>query len=496
MTGMKQTLLYESVMGQKRLAVIEDGQLVELAIERPGDENLSGNIYLGRVENVLPGMNSAFIDIGMEKNGFLAAGDIGVDVRGDKTITDALSGARIEKLARPGQPVLVQAIKSQPGGKGPRLSSHVTLAGRLLVLLTDVKYVGVSKKLPEDARARLHAIGKALLERGGAGLILRTAAKDAGEEAIVAEYARLTDAWRDIQNRAKHGVAPKLLHDDNALALRAVRDRLNEETDALWADGEACFDELRGLASALAPKHIDKIRLHDSATPLFDLYRVDSQADKALEKYVWLKSGGSLVIEETEALTVVDVNTGKNVGKKSAEETVFRNNCEAARELMRQLRLRDIGGIVVVDFIDMASKEHREALLDVLRECAKRDPVRVNVVGLTGLGLVEMTRKKARQSLSRQLTHTCSDCGGNGVVPSHETSARRVAREIWRRRRQGEANPMLVEAAPAVCGWLAKIGAPAGGAVYARPVEGMAAGEYMLSPADIAHLPQGSKLLK
>ncbi len=493
---MKQTLLYESVMGQKRLAVIEDGQLAELAIERPGDENLSGNIYLGRVENVLPGMNAAFVDIGMEKNGFLAAGDIGVDVRGDRQIADALNGARIEKLARPGQPVLVQAIKSQPGGKGPRLSSHVTLAGRLLVLLTDVEYVGVSKKLPEDERARLHAVGKALLEKGGAGLILRTAAKDADEEAIAAEYARLTDAWRDIQARAGHSIAPKRLRDDNALSLRAVRDRLNGDTDALWADGEACYSELCELAAALAPEHIDKIRLHDGATPLFDLYRVDSQLGKALEKYVWLESGGSLVIEETEALTVVDVNTGKNVGKRDAEETVFRNNCEAAREVMRQLRLRDIGGIVVVDFIDMARKEHREALLDVLRECAKNDPVRVNVVGLTGLGLVEMTRKKARQSLPRQLLHTCSDCGGNGVVPSHETAARRVVREIWRRRRQGEGNPMLVEAAPAVCGWLAKIGVPAGGAVYALPVEGMAAGEYRLSPADLAHLPQGSKLLK
>lgn len=493
---MKQTLLIERVMDQTRLAVIEDGQLAELLIQRPNDENLSGNIYLGRVENVIAGMNAAFVDIGTDKNGFLAAGDIGVDVRGDRALAETLNGARIEKLARPGQPILVQAIKAQPGAKGPRLSSHVTLAGRLLVLLTDVRYVGVSRKLPDGERKRLHGIGERLLEAGGAGLILRTAAGGADEAAIALEYERLIGVWEDIRSRAEHGVAPKLLHDDNALTLKAVRDRLGEDTDALWADGADCYSELRGLASAMVPDYLDRIRLHDSETPLFDLYRVDAQADKALEKYVWLKSGGSLVIEETEALTAVDVNTGKNVGRKSAEETLFQNNCEAARELMRQLRLRDIGGIIVVDFIDMMSREHREALLNVLRECAARDSVKVNVVGMTGLGLVEMTRKKARQSLSRQLTHTCSDCGGNGHVPSHETAARRIQRDIWRRRRAGDGSPLLVEAAPEVCGWLAKLGVPGGGPIYVCPDRDRAAGDCDLSPADAARLPKGSKLLK
>lgn len=493
---MKQTLLIERVMDQTRLAVIEDGQLAELLIQRPGDENLSGNVYLGRMENVLPGMNAAFVDIGADKNGFLAAGDIGVDVRSDRGLAEALDAARIEKLARPGQSILVQAIKAQPGAKGPRLSSHVTLAGRLLVLLTDVRYVGVSKKLPDGERERLHGIGERLLEAGGAGLILRTAASGADEAAISDEYERLINAWRDILNRAAHGIAPKLLRDDNALTLKAVRDRLGEDTDALWADGADCHDELRGLAASMAPGYLDRIKLYDGATPLFDLYKVDAQADRALQKYVWLKSGGSLVIEETEALTAVDVNTGKNTGRRDAEETLFKNNCEAARELMRQLRLRDIGGIIVVDFIDMLSKEHREALLSVLRACAARDSVKVNVVGMTGLGLVEMTRKKARQSLLRQLTHTCSDCGGNGIVPSHETLARRIQREIWRRRRAGDASPLLVEAAPEVCGWLAKLGAPGGGPAYVHPDRGRAAGDYELSLADAARLPKGSKELK
>ena len=493
---MKQTLLIERVMDQTRLAVIEDGQLVELLIQRPGDENLSGNVYLGRVENALPGMNAAFVDIGTEKNGFLAEGDIGLEATGDRALAEALNGARVEKLARPGQPILVQAIKAQPGAKGPRLSSHIALTGRHLVLLTDVRYVGVSKKLSETERAHLRGVGAKLMEAGGAGLILRTAANGAEESAIAEEYERLTRLWREIQNRAEHGIAPRLLYDDNALTLTAVRDRLGEDTEAVWADGGMCYEELRTLAETMAPRWLDRIRPHDGQTPLFDLYRVDAQANRALEKYVWLKSGGSLVIEETEALTAVDVNTGKNVGRRCAEETLFNNNREAARELMRQLRLRDIGGIIVVDFIDMASREHREALLDLLRELAARDSVKVNVVGMTGIGLVEMTRKKARQSLSRLLAHTCSDCGGNGVVPSHETTARRALREIWRRRRGGDASPLIVEAAWPVCGWLEKIGAPEGGKVYVHAANGKAAGEYDISPVDIAKLPQGSRLLK
>ena len=497
MTPVKQTLLFERVMDESRLAVIEDSRLVELQIQRPDSENLTGNIYLGRVENVLAGLNAAFVDIGMDKNGFLAAGDIGVDVRGEGTLSEVLNRKRIERQVRPGQAILVQAIKSQPGGKGPRLSSHITLPGRLLVLLTDVPYVGVSKKITGDAeRQRLHCIGAALMAEGGAGLILRTAAEGAGEAEIASEYAGLCALWKALQGRAAHITPPRRMHDDNDLALRAVRDRLGEKVDALWVDGEESFGELCELARNLAPAWLERIRLHDSATPLFDLYRVDAQAEKALQKYVWLKGGGSLVIEETEALTVVDVNTGKNTGKRDAEATIFENNCEAAREIMRQLRLRDIGGIVVVDFIDMKSPSRQEALLEVLRECAAQDSVRTNVVGITPLGLVELTRKKARQSLSRQLLHTCSECGGNGTVPSHETTARRALREIWRRRRAGEANPILVEANAPVCGRLKAIGVPEGGDVYLRAVADAAAGEYRLMPADVARLPEQAVRLR
>ena len=465
-------------MDQTRLAVIEDGRLMELHVERPDAENLTGNVYLGRVERVVPGMNAAFIDLGTDKNGFLAAEDI---APGDR---------RVEKAVRPGQTLLVQVTKSQPGGKGPRLTGKVTLPGRSMALMGEERSVGVSRKIEGEAeRERLHDIGVTLMNAGGAGLILRTAAEGASEEALRGEYARLLSWWKALKNAAEHAVAPKRLHDDNALALRVVRDKLGERVDALWVDGEALYGELRGLAEALAPEWADRIRLHTGDTPLFDLYRVDAQADKGLQKYVWLKSGGSIVIEETEALTVVDVNTGKFSGGRDAEETRFATNLEAAREMMRQLRLRDIGGIVVADFIDMGSEDQRQALLDALREHAKHDDTRVNVVGITPLGLVELTRKKERQSLSRQLLHTCSDCGGNGVVFSHETTARRLVCELWRRRRGGDGSPLLVEADAKVYGWLKTIGVPEGGTTYARAKAGFGAGEYDISPVNEAALP-------
>ena len=480
---MKQTLLMERVMDQTRLAVLEDGELCELYIQRPDAENLTGNLYVGRVQNVIPGMNAAFVDIGLEKNGFLGAGDIRLFSRGDRALSQAVGRARIEEMARPGKMMLVQIVRSQPGAKGPRLSCHVTLPGRTMVLLAGVNYVGVSRKI-EDAeeRERLSRLGKALVRDTGNGLILRTAAMNVESEALRREYERLVALHDRLRRQAEFCDAPRLIHDDNDLTLRVVRDLLSDDVEAVWADGERCFESLLEHARTLAPERANLIRRHDGDTPLFDLYRVDSQAEKALQKHVWLKSGGSLVIEETEALTAVDVNSGKSAGRRDADESILEINCEAARELMRQLRLRDLGGIIVADFIDMRREDDRQALLRVLRECAARDRNHATVVDITPLGLVEVTRKRSRQSLMRQLSHTCSHCGGNGVVESHETTARRALRELWRRRRGGDGTVLLLEAEPAVCGWIRKIGLPEDGRVELKPVEGFAAGEYRLSP--------------
>ncbi len=484
-------------MGQSRLAVIEDGALCELYIERPDTSNLAGNIYIGRVENVLPGMNAAFVDIGIGKNGFLCAGDIPAVARDDASLAERIGRGRIERLVRPGQELLVQVVKPQTGEKGPRLSSHITLPGRLMVIMPGMKHVGVSRKIDDGAaRERLYGIGEQLSGSTGPGIILRTAAETAKEDAIASEYGYLTELWQQVQRRAEHIAAPKLIHSDADIALHTVRDMFSEEVDALWIDDAALYDRVMQLAAAHAPAWADRVRQHVGSIPLFDIYRVDAQAEKALGKFVWLKNGGSLVIEQTEALTVIDVNTGKFTGGHDPEETLFRHNCAAALEVMRQLRLRDLGGIIVVDFIDMQREEHKSALLDVLRDEARRDRNHVNVVGMTALGLVEMTRKKTRQPLCRQLMHTCSDCGGNGYVPSHETTARRIVRDLWRRRRNGETGPILVQAAEPVCGWLRTIGAPEGGGVYVCPVGKAGASDYSLSPADEAALPDGAKKLK
>ena len=490
---MTRTLLLETLRGETRLAVIEDDRLCELYVERPNADEGVGSIYLGRVENVLPGMNAAFVDIGMEKNGFLYAGDIHV---GDRELQKRLDSLRIERLVRPGQEILVQVVKAQSGQKGHRVSSHLTLPGRTLVLLPEVAYIGVSKKITDSTeRERLRGAAKALLGDSAMGLIVRTAAEGVDDAALEREFAGLVTQWRDIARAAEHAIAPKQVYSNNSLTLRCVRDCLDADVDAVWADGQPLYDQLKACADRLAPQWSDRIRLHDSETPLFDLYRVDAQLDKALRKYVWLKSGGSLVIEETEAMTVIDVNTGKFTGKRDLEDTLFRLNCEAAEEIARQLRLRDIGGIVIVDFIDMAERARNDQLLEVLRECFKSDRSRAAVVGMTGLGLVEITRKKARRPLSKQLLHTCSDCGGDGMVLSHETTARRIVREIWRRRRGGETHPMLIEAAEPVIKWLKTIGVPGDGAVYAHKAD-RGPGEYDISPADAAHLPEGAKQLK
>ena len=485
---MKRTILLETLLGETRMAVIEDDRLCELYVDRPGSDDATGSIYLGRVENVLPGMNAAFVDIGMEKNGFLYAGDIQV---GDPALQKRLDGLRVERLVRPGQEILVQVVKAQSGQKGHRVSSHLTLPGRALVLLPEVRYVGVSRKIADDGeRRRLRAAADALVRDTGMGLIVRTAAAGLPEEALKREFDALIAQWRDIKTRAAVATAPKRVFSNTGLTLKCVRDRLSGDVDAVWADGSALYDDLKARSEALAPEWADRIRLYDGETPLFDLYRVDAQLDKALKKYVWLKSGGSLVIEETEAMTVIDVNTGKFTGRRDLEETLFRLNCEAAEEIVRQLRLRDVGGIVIVDFIDMEDPADNDRLLALLRELAKTDQSR-----LSGLGLIELTRRKDRRPLSKQLLHTCSACGGDGVTPSHETTARRVVREVSRRRRRGETNPVLITAAEPVVKRLKAIGVPEGGGVYA--VKGdQKPGEYDIAPADEAHLPEQCKRLK
>ena len=442
---MKKEIALERVLDRTRLAVLESGRLCEIYDQYGDKTKLAGNIYVGRVQNILPGMNAAFVDIGLNKNAFLSVGDIALDTRGDGQLKARLEDARIEKTLRPGQMITCQVVKEAGGGKGPRISCNPTLPGRLCVLLPTVSYAGVSKKIEDEAeRDRLHGIAQSLLDEYGLGAIIRTAGEGADEAALRSDFARLATMWQRIKTEAEHSATPRLIQADGDLALMAVREMLDESVDCVRTEDEALYRALLEHAKIMTPTLASRVQKCDFETPLFDLLRVDHQLDMALDRHVRLRSGGTLVIDETEAMTVIDVNTGKFTGKASLQETIFQLNCEAADEICRQLRLRDIGGIIIIDFIDMAESEHREALLRHLGEALSADKNRTRVHGMTNLGLVEMTRKKVRKPLSRRLLRDCPACHGNGRVMTAQTLAYRAAREIERRRRRGDHTPARV----------------------------------------------------
>ena len=437
---MTRILALERAVNETRLAVLEDGKLCEIYHERRGSAGLTGNIYAGRVQNVLPGMNAAFVDIGMKKNGFLSEDDIDGELK-------------------PGRMVIAQVAKEPGGTKGPRLTGRITLPGRMAVLLPGIRYAGVSKKIPEGGeRDRLYEIAKEWSEACGHGIIVRTLGEGATAEELRADCERIARDWRRIEAEARHSASPRLIRADGELSLKVVREMLDDGVERVRTDDEGLYEQLRIHAEALTPQYLDRIELVRTETPLFDLLRIDHQLEQALQRRVHLKSGGNLVIDETEALTVIDVNTAKFTGKQSLRETILKLNREAADEIARQLRLRDVGGIVIVDFIDMDSEEDRAALTDHLREALKRDPNRVNVLGMTALGLVEMTRRRERQPLAARLTHECTACLGTGRAWSHESLAYRAAREIWRRRRGGDDTAYRIVTSEKVAGWLRTIG--------------------------------------
>lgn len=495
---MTKTILIDRLCGETCLALLEDGVLTELYFESKGREKLAGNIYLGRVENVLPGMNAAFVNIGLEKNAFLYAGDIQLDTRGDDALAEQLRGARIEKLVRPGQSIVVQVVKEPGGDKGPRVSCHITLPGRLAVLLPTVGYIGISRRITQDdTRARLHALAEGMTAPRGYGAIVRTAAQNADEASLRAEFDALERLWESTMRRAKTAVAPALLHRDDGLVERAVRDMLSTEVESVRTDDATLHAQLVETAATLAPGLSDRIVFDRTDMPLFDRFRVPKQAESAFKRRVWLKSGGYLVFDYTEALTVVDVNTGKFVGKRSLSETIFQLNCEAAREIARQLRLRDIGGIIVMDFIDMESPRQREELLEVLRACLREDRTHTNLAGMTELGLVEMTRKKVRQPIYKQKCHVCSACQGGGLVPLHDFTARQALYALRRRRMGGDLSPCLIVAAPPVAAVTLSIGAPeCGGTARVLADATLEEDSFRLEPYAEETPPSGARLLK
>ena len=405
--------------GMAQVAVLEGRNLIEHYVSRPADDvsQIHGNIYLGRVQNVLPGMEAAFVDISTPKNAVLYRGDVQYDAED----IFAKSGARIEDVLKARQMIMCQVTKNPIGAKGARLTQEVSLPGRFVVLIPNSKTYGISKRLQDDTRKRLRNILDRVKPEQH-GLIVRTAAEHATEADLEADMHLLLEQWTQIERKAAQSPRPGLLYREPELAVRVIREEFNPEYRGVVIDDHRLFEDVKSYVNAFNPELADRIEYYDTAAEglsVFERFHVHEQVHKALDRKVWLPSGGSLIIEHTEALTVIDVNTGKNVGKSNLEETVFYNNMEAAEEIAKQLRLRDIGGIIVIDFIDMEIRDNRAKVVESFRAALSRDKTRTQVFDISELGLVEMTRKRIGEGLLTEFSEICPDCEGRGVRIDH-----------------------------------------------------------------------------
>jgi ribonuclease G len=456
---MQQDILINWSPQETRVAVVENGVVQELHVERTLERGLVGNVYLGKVSRVLPGMQSAFIDIGLERAAFLHV----ADVWQRPPEGESLSAARqsqpvvpIEKQVFEGQSILVQVIKDPIGTKGARLSTQISIAGRLLVFLPQDDHIGVSQKIPaaeRDAlRTRLQALASAGLNGGATGgFIVRTNGEDSTDDELADDIRYLRKTWARIRESSLNKPARSLLHQDLSLLQRVLRDLVGESTQTIRLDSREQFEVLQAFGREYTPAALPKLQHYRGERPIFDLYAIDEEIARALGRRVDLKSGGYLVVDQTEALTTIDVNTGGFVGVRNFDDTIFRTNLEAAQAIATQLRLRNLGGIVVVDFIDMVREDHQDAVLSEFRKQLRRDRVKTMMPGgFSQLGLVEMTRKRTRESLAHMLCEPCPQCQGKGVVKTPRTVCYDILREILREARQFNPREFRIVAAPAI----------------------------------------------
>lgn len=438
---------------ETRVAVLEDKVVVEIYIERSLNQRLVGNIYKGKVENVLPGMQAAFVDIGLEKNAFLFVEDALPPKAAGDDDTNVSSNTNITNVLKEGQEILVQIAKEPIGTKGARVTTHVTLPGRYLVLMPTVDYVGISRRIEDEKERNRLREAADRVKPPGMGLIVRTIAEGLIEEELTQDVSLLTKLWKKVQNRAYHGPVPNLIHKDLELVQRILRDLFTEDIDNLIIDSRYEYEKVLELMELTSPELKNRVTLYEQDN-LFEKYGVEDEIEKILKPRVWLKCGGYIVIDQTEALTAIDVNTGKYVGSTNLADTVLKTNLEAAVEIARQLRLRNIGGIIITDFIDMPNPGHQTQVLDRLEEEIKRDKIKINILGLTQLGLVEMTRKKVRQGLENVLLKACPYCEGKGRVLSEETIGIKAMNEIFKLAQHTGAEAILVEVHPSVASLL------------------------------------------
>ncbi|MBK9623968.1 MAG: ribonuclease G [Rhodocyclaceae bacterium] len=430
---------------ETRIATMQHGVVQELHIERSSGRGIVGNVYMGKVVRVLPGMQSAFVEIGLERTAFLHVAEIWAC----KNNTDTRP---IERILSEGQSLMVQVLKDPIGTKGARLTTQVSFAGRLLVHLPQERHIGISQRIENESerdnlRARIQTLAP---EEDAGGFIVRTVAEGASDEELSGDIAYLRRLWQEILSRSRGVKAPALLHEDLDLAQRVLRDLVKRETQSIVVDSRETFHKLTAFAREYMPQVADRLEHYTGERPLFDLHNIEEEIQKALARRVDLKSGGYLIFDQTEAMTTVDVNTGGFVGVRNFDETIFKTNLEATQTIARQLRLRNLGGIIIVDFIDMDTQEHQSAVLAEFNKALSLDRTRVTVSGFTQLGLIELTRKRTRESLAHILCQPCPTCSGRGEVKTARTVCYEILREVLRESRQFSTREMRILAAPVV----------------------------------------------
>ncbi|HVK61709.1 MAG TPA: Rne/Rng family ribonuclease [Bdellovibrionales bacterium] len=446
---------------ETRVAYIENGALVDLKIERKTSPTLVGSVHRGKVMRVLPGMQAAFVDIGLDRAAFLYVGDVRGDMDAEAgeifdsgeaaedaaTVVEGEESApakpRIQELLNEGQWILVQVAKDPLGSKGARITTHISLPGRNVVFMPTLQHLGVSRRIEDPVeRDRLRDIVAKIDPKGG--VIVRTAGEGATEASLRADIDYLHRLWQDIERSYEKRTKPGLVHAEPDVELRALRDLLNEDVESVIVDDEESFKKITGFISQFMPKFKNKVTLYQGPRPLFDQYEIDIEISRSMERKIWLRSGGYIVIDEAEALVVIDVNTGRYVGKKDFEDTILKTNLEAVREVAHQLRIRNCGGIIIVDFIDMEKEAHREKVLQALRDDLVKDRARTAVISMSNLGLVEMTRKRIRPSLVKTLCEPCTYCDGRGYIKQKATIANEIFRDLEREGRSSNPNAVSV----------------------------------------------------
>jgi ribonuclease G len=457
---MSEEILINVTPRETRVAVVENGMLQEVHIERTSKRGVVGNIYKGRVQRVMPGMQAAFVDIGLDRAAFLHASDI---MRLPQVPSESSEEAvapvvpmpapLITSLVHEGQDIVVQVLKDPIGSKGARLTTQISIPSRFLVLLPYSKVIGVSARIEDEIeRLRLKTAMVALVDGTGLGYIVRTNADGQPMESLAEDVDYLQRAWLVIRNQSNTSEVGQRIYEDLPLPLRAVRDLMRKDVDKVRVDSRESYERVAKFVQQFMPDWVDRVEHYAGERPIFDLYGVEDEIQRAMQKEVPLKSGGYLIIDQTEAMTTIDVNTGSFLGQRNLEETVYRTNLEAAQSVARQLRLRNLGGIIIIDFIDMTDDEHKRQVLRTLEKGLVRDHAKTTAYDFSPLGLVEMTRKRTTESLERQLCEPCHECGGRGSVKTPETIIYEIFREITRAVRQFEASQLLVIASPMVVG--------------------------------------------